>query len=149
MSHLKELRNRFGTLKRSISYSKESEIMALGSNDSKVRVYTIPNIKNMSRINTLIGCKGPIKGCWVGGETGLDVIAVDQIGMVCMWQQDYQRTELEFSLDVSFLHTPPSKNPTVPSKIESRNPGQNPRVESAGQKTIGTIKCCRNSKNTF
>ena len=100
---LKELRNRFGTLKRSISYSKESEIMALGSNDSKVRVYTIPNIKNMSRINTLIGCKGPIKGCWVGGETGLDVIAVDQIGMVCMWQQDYQRTELEFSLDVSFL----------------------------------------------
>ena len=74
--------------------------MALGSNDSKVRVYTIPNIKNMSRINTLIGCKGPIKGCWVGGETGLDVIAVDQIGMVCMWQQDYQRTELEFELDV-------------------------------------------------
>ena len=74
--------------------------MALGSNDSKVRVYTIPNIKNMSRINTLIGCKGPIKGCWVAGETGLDVIAVDQIGMVCMWQQDYQRTELEFELDV-------------------------------------------------
>ena len=88
---------------RSISYSKESEIMALGSNDSKVRVYTIPNIKNMSRINTLIGCKGPIKGCWIGGETGLDVIAVDQIGMVCMWQQDYQRNELEFELDVRIL----------------------------------------------
>ena len=81
---------------RHISWSRKSDIVALGSEDTKVRVYPIPKIHKMPTCTTLVGCRGNIVGTWVGGKTGMDVLAVDREGMVCIWQTDFEPDELEY-----------------------------------------------------
>jgi len=81
---------------RHISWSQKSDIVALGSEDTKVRVYPIPKIHKMPTCTTLVGCRGNIVGTWVGGKTGMDVLAVDREGMVCIWQTDFEPDELEY-----------------------------------------------------
>ena len=76
----------------------QSEVMVLGSDDSKCRVYPVPRIEKMPTCTTLIGCRSSIKGCWMGGKTGMDVLAVDADGMVCTWQTDYSPDELKYDL---------------------------------------------------
>lgn len=81
---------------RHIAWSAKSDVVALGSDDTKVRVYPIPKIHKMPTCTTLIGCRGNIMGTWVGGKTGIDVLAIDRDGMVCTWQTDFTPDELEY-----------------------------------------------------
>ena len=50
----------------------------------------------MPTCTTLIGCRGNIMGTWVGGKTGMDVMAIDREGMVCMWQTDFEPDDLDY-----------------------------------------------------
>lgn len=97
---LRTYKGTYGTV-RYAGFTPEAEVMALGGDDAKIRVYPIPGVKKMNRITTLVGLRAQTRGCWIGGETELDILAVDSSGMVCIWQQDYHRTELEFDLETS------------------------------------------------
>ena len=55
---------------RHVAWSKDSEVVALGSDDSKCRIYPVPRIDKMPTCTTLVGCSSPIMGCWIGGITG-------------------------------------------------------------------------------
>ena len=116
---LRTYRGTYGAI-RHVSSSVESEVLALGSDDSKVRVYPIPKIKSMPKAVTLIGCRSKIMGCWISGKTGLDVVAIDQSGMVCIWQQDYYRNELEFELDTKPLYFSPSIYAKLRKEVKSK-----------------------------
>ena len=132
---LRTYRGTYGAI-RHVTSSTESEIIGLGSDDSKVRIYPVPMIKRMPRTTTLIGCRSAIMGCWIGGNTGLDVFAIDASGMICIWQQDYHRNELEFELETKSLFF----SPKILKKLRNEVKNKLEEIEDENMETDDVIE---------
>ena len=137
ISLLRTFKGSYGAV-RHCDWTAESEVLVLGSDDSKCRVYPVPRINKMPNCTTLIGCRAAVMGCWLGGKTGMDVLAIDQDGLVCTWQTDFAPDELE--LDFKRTRTQMFAPNVYRRHLIKREPESEPEIEPQTEEEIERIK---------